>query len=368
MKQRVITMILVMLCGINSASSAYAAHAFVPIFHDIKNHYAEGQIEEAIGRGWIDGYGDGTFRPNDYMKRAEFVKLIMTASKLVPGTSTTDFFLENSSWSDTYGYTDDDDDDDTTPNFAAPLQDMQDHWLTQLGYTQIALGYGLIIPEDYWNLHFSPDDNITRYDIAIIAVRILGLVYPAEKESHDVVPLFTDAQEMPEWIWGYITEAANAGVLNGYPDGSFRGNRYATRAEAVTIVSRVMAYMEKGIDEEIRVLVKQNVLDDDGNVVSKYIEEPQIVPVQIIDDVIYAGLDIETYHDVGRWLSHKIALFNDTYPIQSSYTAGSKNELGGSEKYSHKLRILYGVLMIPYLNDENSSVHLDKDKKILWMD
>ena len=45
-------------------------------FSDIDNHWAKDYIVKAVGAGWIDGYPDGTFQPNDLITRAEAMKII----------------------------------------------------------------------------------------------------------------------------------------------------------------------------------------------------------------------------------------------------------------------------------------------------
>ena len=46
------------------------------MFNDISGHWAESYIERAAAKGWINGYGDGTFRPDQYITRAEAMTLV----------------------------------------------------------------------------------------------------------------------------------------------------------------------------------------------------------------------------------------------------------------------------------------------------
>lgn len=50
-------------------------------FSDIENHWAKEFINSASEKGWVNGYEDGTFRPNKYMTRAEFVSLVNNVLK-----------------------------------------------------------------------------------------------------------------------------------------------------------------------------------------------------------------------------------------------------------------------------------------------
>ena len=45
-------------------------------FSDIANHWAKDEISIAYNNGWITGYPDGTFRPNDTITAAEFVSVV----------------------------------------------------------------------------------------------------------------------------------------------------------------------------------------------------------------------------------------------------------------------------------------------------
>lgn len=65
-------------------------------FTDISGHWAEKYIERAAALGWIAGYSDGTFRPSNYITRAEAMTMINrvlcrvpeTESDLLPGMIT----------------------------------------------------------------------------------------------------------------------------------------------------------------------------------------------------------------------------------------------------------------------------------------
>lgn len=53
-------------------------------FSDIDGHWAEKSIEKAATQGWIAGYTDGTFKPDEYITRAEAVLFINNALCRVP--------------------------------------------------------------------------------------------------------------------------------------------------------------------------------------------------------------------------------------------------------------------------------------------
>ncbi|WP_051273474.1 S-layer homology domain-containing protein [Desulfotruncus alcoholivorax] len=58
---------------------AVAGYALASGFTDIKGHWAEAQINKWAGNGLAGGYDDGTFRPDNQVSRAEFVALVNRA-------------------------------------------------------------------------------------------------------------------------------------------------------------------------------------------------------------------------------------------------------------------------------------------------
>ena len=55
-------------------------------FTDVAGHWAESEIHEAAAHGWIKGYEDNTFRPNQYITRAEAMSMINRVLNRVPET------------------------------------------------------------------------------------------------------------------------------------------------------------------------------------------------------------------------------------------------------------------------------------------
>jgi len=80
---------------------------------------------------------------------------------------------------------------------------------------------------------FRPDRDLTRAELATILVRAKGLELPnrqARVVFKDVKPDF--------WAAKYVEVAKMAGLVKGYPDGSFRPNNKISRAEGITVVAR----------------------------------------------------------------------------------------------------------------------------------
>lgn len=328
-------------------------------FSDIAGHWASEYIAEGTEKNWVNGYPDGTFRPQNTITRAEFVKLILSAMKLTPGSDNAEFLNEVEFHKAKY-----------EPYEITLLSDVKNHWVTTSGYMDIALKYGMVIKEEYSGERFQPDKAITRREIAVMAMRALGLVYPSktteEKSS------YSDAADYPDWMQGYLAMTEKTGVIEGYPDGSFRGENTATRAEALTIVSRVMKEMEKGIDESTEIYAtdwqhaNENLWDEqnkqefsisrikeDGVIYADMLElfklSEKLIPKNEIKYKIWypheQALRIQvdsTYHDYKFCAGYDKAIQLDVPFDQLSDIAAPK--------------ILYGHLMIP-LYDDNKAMH-----------
>ncbi len=84
---------------------------------------------------------------------------------------------------------------------------------------------------------FRPDDNITRAEFAVICVRFF------EKRSESTIEpeniSFTDF-DSSHWSYETIRKAYANGYVSGYPDQTLRPDNIITRAEAVTIVNRML--------------------------------------------------------------------------------------------------------------------------------
>ena len=82
---------------------------------------------------------------------------------------------------------------------------------------------------------FGPDQPITRAEMAAIAARFDR--FNNEPEIEDP-PTFNDVAG--HWAEKDIEKAAAVGWLKGYEDGSFRPDQYITRAEAMSLINRVL--------------------------------------------------------------------------------------------------------------------------------
>ncbi|MBO6267131.1 MAG: S-layer homology domain-containing protein, partial [Synergistaceae bacterium] len=100
-------------------------------------------------------------------------------------------------------------------------------WYNNAVSTSAQLGILMGYPDG----SFVGTGSITRAEFATIAARFLNRAYTGANR-------FTDIGG--HWAAKYINTAAEQGWLEGYPDGTFRPEQPITRAEAVTVVNRML--------------------------------------------------------------------------------------------------------------------------------
>ena len=354
------------LCGLLAAVLMVPAGLAAPVsggknLSDLEGHWAQKEVEAAVASGWVDGYPDGSFKPEKSITRAEFTKMLLDAIHLTPDSETVAWMKENALTDDIWG---------NPTEYTPKLYDMSGHWLTSQGWLDAALYSGMVVPDDYNGKNFRPEKAIARYEIALMTDRALGLVYPASQPVEGELP-FTDKEEILDWMKGYVNESVKAGVLKGYPDGSFQPNKTSTRAEAVVMIQRMLHEMEQGLNPEIHLVVQYA---EEGTVLWE--EETDEIQLQIVDNVVYAS--IKDIYDVERRLikdhgtehtNNPLWNINDPYsemwwPIQQIYCismisqtcaffdyrmgdTGYVTESGLARQFHTPARALYGEVMIP---------------------
>lgn len=168
---------------------------------DYVGHWAEAVIQKWLDMGYITGYPDGTFRPEEFITRAEFVKIVNNA----------------------FGF-------EETAKIAF-IDVKVDNWY----YEEVQKAYkrGEIIGVS--EREFAPDDYITREQAAIIMSRLLKL--EANEKGAD---LFYDSSKISSWAREYVGAVTEYNLIKGYEDNTFRPQNNINRAEAVVLLDRVL--------------------------------------------------------------------------------------------------------------------------------
>ena len=171
-----------------------------PKYTDWKDSWAKGQIDEFIDKGYIKGYPDGTFRPDNSITRAEFVKMMNARFGL---TSTSE----------------------------ATFEDTKSHWAKDdidIAVTnKVAQGVSLT--------SFNPDAPITREE----AAKMISNYKKLDDSVHNKLTSYKDANQVSTWAKNSVEGVMEAGYMNGYPDNTFKPKNNISRAEAVVTLSRV---------------------------------------------------------------------------------------------------------------------------------
>lgn len=154
---------------------------------------------------YVVGYSDGTVRPNANISRAEVATIFFRLLK----EEVRDGNL-------------------TTENTFADVTDGQ--WHNKAISTMAKLG----VVKGRNAEAFDPDAPITRAEFATICARF-------DKTQISTGSNFTDISG--HWAEKYIERAATLGWIAGYSDGTFRPGNYITRAEAMTMINRVLCRM-----------------------------------------------------------------------------------------------------------------------------
>jgi hypothetical protein len=137
----------------------------------------------------------------------------------------------------------------------------------------------------------------------------MGLVEASEKDK-GIQLSFKDNMDIPDWVKGYIYHAAEANLIKGYTDGTFRHDNLATRAEAVTMISNALSTMNEGIDTSYKVLVQGKELS--LNTPVQVINDIAYVPVREIIQAAIGMVRFNIYHilKIATYLTEKFLIFS----------------------------------------------------------
>ncbi|MGG4344014.1 S-layer homology domain-containing protein [Paenibacillus lautus] len=149
-------------------------------FTDIQGHWAQTAIQDAIQRGYVDGYPDKRFLPNKQVTRAEFMKMAVSAMDIEVAS------LSSGSW-------------------YAP-------------YVAAAESAGIYKAGDFGNSNLT--ERMTREEMAKLAVKALGYKNVEDKQ------------------WMYL--ASKDGIISGTAPGVISPTGTTTRAQAIAVIERLL--------------------------------------------------------------------------------------------------------------------------------
>ena len=180
-------------------------------FIDVKGLWCENIVNTLHDLGLVNGRTEDKFAPNDNLTRAELVQL-----------------LANLSGADLNAYA----------NADAKFADVETNaWY----YASVMWAADNNIVYGVGNDMFAPDTSITREDTAAIIYRYLGVDAAADSNN------FTDTNEISAYASDAVNTLSAVGIINGYPDNTFRPKNTITRAEAASVLYGVNNRQYKNI-------------------------------------------------------------------------------------------------------------------------
>ncbi|MFC5471285.1 S-layer homology domain-containing protein [Cohnella suwonensis] len=174
------------------------------IFSDISGHWAESAINQAVSKGIVTGYTDGTFKPNRTVTRAEFAVMLMNALK-PQGEGAALKFAD-------------------TAKIGA--------WAQKAVAQAVQAG----IINGYADGTFRPNAEITRAEMAAMIAKALGKSTEANAATG-----FADDKDIPAWAKAGVAYVKQTGIMQGKGDNEFAPQDYAARAEAATVLLNLSA-------------------------------------------------------------------------------------------------------------------------------
>lgn len=187
-------LIITLVCTVGApAVSVHGADNF----SDIKGHWAENYIREAVAKGYVGGYPDGTFQPNKAITRAEFCHMINAA-------------LGNKGMSE------------------IAFSDVpQSEWY----YDDVRKAVSGMFVSGYEDKTFRPNNPITRQEAAAVLARIVPVT--AQKGN---LTGFPDYKTVSDWAAPSFARINAKGYIGTYNDGKLHPMDSLTRAQTAKIV------------------------------------------------------------------------------------------------------------------------------------
>ncbi|AFC30678.1 regulator of chromosome condensation RCC1 [Paenibacillus mucilaginosus 3016] len=165
---------------------------------DTKGHWAQKTFDLFVQLNVIQGYEDGTAKPDQTISRAEFVSILSRLFQV-------------------------------SGDKQVALQDIGGHWANENEAIKQFAAAGVI--GGYGDGTFQPDRTISREEIVVIMSRLINM---NQLNKNEATGTFQDAGE--SYAKDTIQAAAEAGIIQGKGPGRFEPKSSSTRAEALQII------------------------------------------------------------------------------------------------------------------------------------
>lgn len=215
-----------------------------PIEKDYEGHWAQATIEKWLNEGRVSGYPDGSYKPDNKVTRAEFVKMV---NGIIDYSKVSDIKFNDVPESEWY-------------------------------YKDVRIAQSIGYISGYSLSEFGPNDYITREQAASILARVQYL-----KNNSAGTDKFSDNNSLSSWAVEAVGATSEAGFISGYVDGSFRPQKSLTRAEAITMLDNVL------------VNGKNKVVYNDGTELKDLVIEGDLIIAKTVGDgnVYLTNIDVK---------------------------------------------------------------------------
>lgn len=184
-------------------ASSVSASAVSGAPQDIRGHWAESTLTDWLGKGYIEGFQDGSFRPDASISRIEFVALANRMFAFKGGAGVT--FKD-------------------VPAGA---------WYASDAAAAAGVGYVSGFPDGT----LRPNKPLSRVEAAAMLAKLAPMLV---REDADPLAAFKDQGSVPAFGRYSLGAALDAGLVSGYPDHTLRPAATMTRAEAVVVLDRIL--------------------------------------------------------------------------------------------------------------------------------
>lgn len=210
-------------------------------FHD----WAAEQIEEMTILGIIKGYSDGTYRPDQEIKKIEALVLVARAAGFT-----------NENYSDFTAY--------ASELYSLALEDYDIDYKDEISF----LLYKGILSEDELDDYIGEDEystSLLRYEAAILFTKLLGAEEEVKAATVTVLD-YTDAAQIPASAKPYVEYVTEQSIMNGVYDiekpdeQNFSPNTAVTRAQAAVLLHRVLEKTDLSVSSGIVTQVEDDTI------------------------------------------------------------------------------------------------------------
>ncbi|WP_216624771.1 S-layer homology domain-containing protein [Paenibacillus foliorum] len=254
---------IILLAALSQIDEPRVAAVENKSFPDLpESHWSYKAVQEMSGKQIVDGYPDGTFRPNQTLTRAEFAALLYKTARLEEAKASSK---------------------------ASSYQDVD----LSAWYKPYADALrGIFVQNELKGVEelFNPDAPALREDVAAAIVRLRGW---SGGSSSDLRARFKDVNTISEGATQELATAVDRGIISGYEDGTIRGKAALTRAEAAMLLTKSFSEGPSSVADQVS--VKQTEVESQTSVIPIKAKPVNQKPLYAIVDMLARDDGVNTY-------------------------------------------------------------------------